>query len=169
MDDPLRVDLGQPGEDLPRDEECLGRRQRPVAPEPFLHRDAVDELPDHVVRAVGKPGEVVERRDVWMAHERGQAGLLLEPARVRVLSQRAGLGHLDDADLVEVDVTGAVDLAHPALADLVQDLVLSVEGLAGHDTGRGEAAGGTEPRVAGDSRAAARAVDPIRRHGFTPS
>ena len=81
-----------------------------------------------------------------MAHERGHPRLLLEAAGIRSLAERVGLGDLDNADLVQVDVAGLVDLAHPAFADFLEDLVLSVQCLPGRQPRRRVTAGRAESR-----------------------
>ena len=104
--DALGVDLGKTGEHLARDVDRARRIERSVLAQPRLQRDAVDVLPDHVVRAVGLPREVVERRHVRVADEGRQARLFLEAAGRARLAGRIGLGDLDDPDLVEVDDAG---------------------------------------------------------------
>ena len=52
VNDPLGVDLREAGQDLARDVQGLRGGNRPVPAHPFLERHAVDELPDHVERAV---------------------------------------------------------------------------------------------------------------------
>ena len=94
-----------------------------------------------------------------MAHERGDARLLLESPRLGPLAQRIGFGHLDDADFVQMDVAGLVDLAHSALADLFDDLVLAVERLPGGEPASPDnrRTGKTSRRRAGSRRTAGKA------------
>ena len=165
VNDALRVDLGQTREDLPRDVEGVVGRKGPAVLEPVLERHAVDELPHHVEGAVGLAREVVERGHVRVAHEGGQARLLLEPARLRRGTGGIRLGDLDDPDLVQVQVARAVDLAHPALADLVEDLVLAVEHFSGREARQAEPAGGAEAGRRRQGGGAARAGPLGRRHG----
>ena len=152
-------------EDLPRDVEGAVGRQGPAALEPALERHAVDELPHHVEGPVGLARKVVERGHVRVAHERGQARLLLEPARLRGGPGGIRLGDLDDPDFVEVQVARAVDLAHPALADLVEDLVLAVEHFSRREARQAEPAGGAEAGRGRQGGGAARAGPLGRRHG----
>src|SRR5204863_110494 len=86
------------------------------------------------------------------------------PGHLQRLAEGIGLRDLDDADLVEVDVPGLVDLAHPAFARFFEDFVLSVEHLPGRKPGPRRAARGAESRVRGHIGAAARTGDWIGRH-----
>ena len=106
----------------------LARREHAAAADHLRQVFAVDELPHHVMRAVGERGEVVQRGDVRMMDFRGQPRLAQESV-VRV----AALGDLwaddfDHADRAEVDMLDFVDLAHPARAEALKDPVLAVDG-----------------------------------------
>jgi hypothetical protein len=92
-----------------------------------------------------------------MAHQRREARFVLEPPRLRPLADGIGLRDLDHPDLVQVHVPRAENLAHPALGELAQDLVLAVEDVAGGQARRGEAAGGTEAGLGGQRGVTSRA------------
>jgi hypothetical protein len=106
---------------------------------------AVDELPDHVGGARRKLGEIVEGGDVRMPDLGREPRFLGEPALGARVVAAERLHHLDDPDLVEVEMPGAIDLAHSSFGDLAENLVLAVDDFAGlehHDFG---AAGGAIP------------------------
>src|SRR5262249_45834924 len=73
---------------------------------------------------------ILDRDDVAVADRRRRPRLLAESLH------RLGVGHdlraqqLDRELLLDVDVLGRVDLAHPALAELAHDAVATVEDLA---------------------------------------
>ena len=130
---------GEPGRDLRGDLERLARRQR-AADQALAQRLAVEQLHrgegDLAVLA-----EIEDRQDVRMRERRDRLGLALE-AR-----QRVGVGgemrrqDLDRHLAVELGVAGAEDLAHPALAELGDDLVGAEPG-SDHRVARSWRAGG---------------------------
>ena len=109
----------------------LARRERAARAQLLREVLAVDVLPDHVMRAVGERGEVVQRGDVRMLDLRRRARLA-EEAVVRVgVAGDVRVDDLDHARSAEVRVRGQVDLAHAARAQPLHDLVSIVEDLAG--------------------------------------
>ena len=93
---------------------------------------AVDVL-HHEVEAVVVAPEVVDRHDAGMDEQRGDARLVDEPLDLRLRGARLGTGrwrpqplHRDPAmEARDPDVARQVDLAHPAGADRLADLVRS--------------------------------------------
>src|ERR1051326_7722317 len=84
-------------------------------------------------RAVVEELEVLDDGDVRMLDLRGQARLAEEARAVGVVGEQRRPHDLDAAEGVEVDVTGLVDLTHPARAEEADDLVLPVEKFSGSD------------------------------------
>ena len=88
---------------------------------------AVDEFPHHVVGAIRKCGEVVERSNIRMLYLGGQPRLA-EKAFVRIFSSRdLRPDDLHYASRAEKRVLDFVDLAHPARPQSLDDAVLTVD------------------------------------------
>ena len=106
---------GQPGAELARDLDCLGRRQAADASHQRAQVFAVDVFHREEVEAVDL-SEIVHAADVGMRHLPGQAHLVTEALdRGLALRERFGQelkGHL----LIQAQVVGAIDLAHAAAA-----------------------------------------------------
>ena len=121
VDDPLVVSSRESVRELQRILHGLAHRQGAQS-EPRAQRLALEQLRDHVERAVGL-AEIVNRQDVRMGQRRDRLGLALEA--------REGLrapGELPGEDLdrnlpVQARVPGPVHLAHPASAERCLDLV----------------------------------------------
>jgi hypothetical protein len=126
VDDALLVRRGQPARDLEGDLDGLAGRQRAVL-QALAQRLALQQLHRRVHRAL-LAAEIVDREDVGVRERSDGLRLPLEaPERVRVLGEipREDL----DRDLpVEPRVPRAEDDAHPALAELGEDLVGSEPG-----------------------------------------
>jgi hypothetical protein len=95
----------------------------------FVQRCAVEKLHAHVDATVGQPPEVLDADDVAVLDRRRGARLLLEPLHGLAVRDDLGLQQLDRELFVDVDVVGGVDLAHSALAELLEDLVPTVQHL----------------------------------------
>src|SRR5439155_20236970 len=90
--------------------------------EPPPQRLALEELGDHVRRALDRP-YVVDRSDVRMIQDSRRARFVLEAAQpVRILRER-GRQDLDRNLAPEPRVFRPVDLSHPAGAEWRDDLV----------------------------------------------
>ena len=133
MDDPVAVEVAQGLERLAGDLQGERHGRRAVAVQHLQQVPAVDVLHDDERLAVGAHGEVVQHGHVGMAQPDRRLGLAQET--VRRLPHRLALraDHLDDADLVQQAVTDLVDGPHPALADLLEDLVLAIDLLVEKD------------------------------------
>ncbi len=138
MDVAVRVQVAQRLEALSRDLEREIERRGPAPRQHLLQGDPFDELHHHVRDALGLDGEVVQLRDVGVLEPDRGAGLARE-APLQVFAVGDLRAHdLDDADLVEQAVADLVDGPHPALLDLLEDLVLTLDlpqGESGHDGG----------------------------------
>ena len=78
--------------------------------------------------------DVVDVDDVGMIEGRGGLGLLDEPALAFGVGDLLGRQDFQGNKAVEVRVAGLVDHSHPALAQLLEDLVVG-DTLAEHTTG----------------------------------
>jgi hypothetical protein len=130
------VDVIEAGEHLHRHFRRQREREAPVCRLPLPHGRAVDELGDHVARAVREDREVVDDSEVRMVDLRGELRLAQEARAVRLVGHERRLHHFDAAKRAEMDVAGLVDLAHAARAEKTDDLVLAVEHRAGCEAGR---------------------------------
>lgn len=127
MDHPGAVHRLEAAQRLDAELDRQRHREGPLGRQPVADVFAFDVLPDHEEAAVGQAGEVVEDGDVRVLDLGGDARFLgeaLDGGRVGhpVLAQ-----DLDDPLVAEVDVAGAVDLAHPAGTEAGEDLVLAFE------------------------------------------
>ena len=127
MDDAGGVDRFETAQRL--DAEVHGQRQREdaVGLQPVVDVLALDVLRDHVEAAVRETREVVEDRDVRVLDLGGDARFLGEALQRVRIGGPIGAQDLDDAQLLQVDVARAPDLAHPARGETVENLVLAVE------------------------------------------
>ncbi len=78
--------------------------------------------------------DVVDGDDVGVVQGRGSLGLLHEAALALGVGDLLRRQDLDGDEAVQVRVAGLVDHAHPALAELLEDLVVR-DGSAGHGPG----------------------------------
>src|SRR3954453_13026478 len=90
-----------------------------------------DELPDHVVRAVGQSGEIVQCGDVRMLHARREPRLAQKTIVCIGAVRDLRTDHFDHARRAEVGVLDFVDLAHAAGAEAFDYLVFAVDRLVG--------------------------------------
>ena len=124
---PRRCRYAEGEQGLVRDLESQRQTRAAARPQQVGQVDAVDVLHDEVGRAVVVEREVVVRADVGMLQAHRGLGFFEEaPLHLRVLDDLRAQD-LDDTDLVEKPVTDPIDGAHPALADLPEDLVLAFE------------------------------------------
>jgi hypothetical protein len=144
MDDPLLVGLLQRLGDLARDGETFPPRQGSRL-ETIRQRRPLDQVHDERAHAV-RFFEAEDRRDVRMVELGEELRFALEAREAfRVLGERRRQ-HLDRHLPVEPGVGRAIDLAHPALAELGGDRVGAEPG-AGCQRHDGRSAAGDGIRV----------------------
>ena len=115
VDDAVGVGRGQAASDLARVVERFASPQRTVPHHPGERR-AHEQL-RHQVRAPVLASDVEDREHVWVRERGSGAGLPLEALQtVRVRGERFRQD-LERHLAVQLGVTGAVDLAHPARAE----------------------------------------------------
>ena len=129
MDNPLAVGLFERLCDLQSERKALSKGKRPLF-EAFGERRAVDELHDERLDAAAL-FEAEDRGDVGMVELGEELGFALEPRQALLVRGEFGRQDLDRDLAVEPGVGRAVDLPHPALAQLGGDLV-GAEPLADH-------------------------------------
>ena len=123
---PLGVGLG----------EGVGNLRREIDRAPRVERtpgdDVLQRLAGHELEGEKELplvlADLVERRDVRVRERRRRSGFAKEPLAAIGIAGQLGGHHLDRDGAAETCVAGAIDLAHPAGADPVEDLVLP-EGL----------------------------------------
>ena len=123
MDEPDAVRFGQRLAHLPEDVHDAARRQRSLAAHEPLEVDSVEVLHHVIERALGRPAEVVHRHGVRVREPRRQLRLALEAPEV-LLPRGVRREELDRRGAPQHLVLGPVDDAHPAFADLLEELVL---------------------------------------------
>ena len=127
VDDVLLVDVVQRLGDLEHDLARLADAEPLLAEQHAVERLALDELHHHEHADLLVLAEVDDGRDARVAHRRGEPRLAIEQ-----LARLVGLGDLVRDDLQrerarQVGVGDLVDLAHPALADALDDLVAAAD------------------------------------------
>ena len=121
MDDPVFVRLFERLSDLSGDRQRFIQGNRPSC-DPLRQVLALDELHDQRVLVRGFL-EPVDRSDVWMIQRGQRLCFSLETGQaVRVRGERVRQ-HLDRDLAAEARVSGTVDRAHTAFADLSDDFV----------------------------------------------
>ncbi len=133
MDDALGVRRGQRVGDLHRGLEKLFFRQR-AGFNALLQRAALEQFHHHE-RVPVLLADVVDRADVRVVQRGRRARLALEAfLGVRVTEELLGQ-HLDRNLPAQPRVLGQVNLAHPALTDLLRDAVVQqcLAGFDGHE------------------------------------
>src|SRR5205814_3252218 len=131
MDDARSMNRIESVERLDRQANGVRRRDHAALANDLRQILAVDELPDHVMRSIGKRREVVQRRDIRMLNFRRELRFAKE-ALVRVgILRDLRADDLDHADGLEEHVLDFVDLAHAAGAEALDDPVLAVDRLVG--------------------------------------
>ena len=129
MHEPVLMDVRQRVGDLARDVDGFIDRQR-TARQPARDRLPVEVLHDEIVEA-RVVADVVDAADVRVLEARDRFGLAFEPL-AHVGRDRFGAGDdLDGDEPIEARIARAVDLAHAALAERIDDLVRSEPGAAG--------------------------------------
>jgi hypothetical protein len=123
----MSVQVAHGGKGLAGDLQGQADRRRSARAQQLLERQAGDELHDDEGIAVLADGEIVQGRDVRMPQPVGELRLAQEAPGQLGVGLEVGADHLDDADLVKEAMADLVDRTHPALADLVEDLVLAFE------------------------------------------
>ena len=108
--------------DLDGERNDLAFGQQPVG-QLLRQRRTLDQLHHHEVDAV-LAGEVVDDGDVRVPGARQHAGFALEPPAHRLVGQRAFGEDLERHVAVQVLVVGAIDDAHGACADVLENAVM---------------------------------------------
>ena len=124
VDDVLRVGEGEAVADLLHEPELLLERQGRVAADEVLEVVALQELHRHVDLALVF-AEVEDGDDVGVVEPRGRLGLAVEALPQLFVGADRRRHRLDGDVAAEDGVVGLEDLAHGALADLADDLVLT--------------------------------------------
>ncbi len=127
MDELLAVQVAEDGERLIGDRQDLGLRQALARSADLRQVGAVDELHDDVGRALVADAEVVDLGDSRVTQPRRYLGLAQEPRLMLLLLPELRADHLDHPHLLQQPVADLVDRPHPALAHLLEDLVLAVD------------------------------------------
>ncbi len=167
----LLVRRGEARAELPRDLERLVRRQ---PPDPAQQRGevlAVHELHRDEEVAL-RLGHVVDAAHGRVRHVARDAHLAVEAREPLAVAVEAVRQELERDRLLELEVVGAVDLAHPAAAQQADDPVAPGEHCPGYEplagqpppAVRGRArllAGGRRPRRRGVRRGAGRALGDV--------
>ena len=109
--------------------EGLACRERPAG-QPVAQRFTGEQLHHRVGRAT-VAADIVNRQDVGMRKRRDRLGLALEPRQRRRIVRNRGREHFDGDITIEARIARAIDLAHPAFAQLRQDAVRA-KGLTNH-------------------------------------
>ena len=108
----LAADLDDPGEVVWLTGEATQRR-------------ASHMLHDDVAPPVGQLAERVNRADVRVVERRGAARLTLEAVKARRVAHEGGRQDLHRDLAAEASIPGEVDLAHAAMTERFQDLVIA--------------------------------------------
>jgi hypothetical protein len=127
MDHVLAVEVAERQQRLVRDLESQRDPRRALHAEELRQVDPVDVLHDEIGGPLVVEGEVQDLADVRVLEPGRRPRLLEEPALQVLVGDGVGPHDLDDPDLVEQAVPDAVDRPHAALAQAVEDLVLSLE------------------------------------------
>ena len=101
-------------------------------------RHPLEQLHHQVGRAVLGRGALEHARDVRVDEPRAEAALFEKAREHRGVTQELGPQQLDGDALPAIDRLGRVDLAHPAVAELLQKAPLARE----HRAGEGACGGG---------------------------
>ena len=123
--------LGERLAHLQEDVDDAAGRQRPVLAHESLEVDAVEILHHVVERALRRAAVVVDGDGVRIGEPRGQLRLALEAPKVP-LPRLPGRQQLDRGRPPQHLVLGAIDDAHAALADLLEEPVLAEAPRASH-------------------------------------
>ena len=107
--------------DLPGDRQRFLEWKRPLR-DPIRERRPLDEFHDERGDATGIL-ESVDLCDVWIVQCRQRPGLALETSQALRIRCHAGRQDLDRHVAIEARVTGAIDLAHSAASNQLDDVV----------------------------------------------
>jgi hypothetical protein len=121
MDDALRVGRLERIDHLRRNRQCLVERQR-ACRQAVGERWPVDQL-EHQRRRVAGRLEAIDRGDVGMVQRGQQLGFAAEPHQSIGVGEERRWQHLQRHVALQRAVAPAIDLAHPAFAELGQDVV----------------------------------------------
>ena len=168
----LRVRGAQPLGDLARHVERLVEREAPDAPEQRREVLSVHELHREEVLPLGL-SDVPHAADGRVRHLARGAHLGVEPLDAVAVGLEGGRQELERDRLLELEVVGAVDLAHPAAAQQAHDPVAIGEDRSRHEAISGSGARGAAPssasREASTSARASRARPGAVPVGFSGS
>src|SRR5690606_35079516 len=120
MDDVEAVDGIERGGELPREPRRAPRRERSVL-EDLMERPSLDVLEAKEIAAVGELAEIRRGRDVRVLDVRARDRLALEALDELREVFRLRVKDLDRDALLQQQVLGAVDGAHPAHRDELAD------------------------------------------------
>ena len=130
--------------ELPRDLERLVRRQPPDALQKGREVLAVDVLHREVLLSVHL-GDVVDAADVRVRDLPGDADLGVEAIEAILVLGQMPRQELERHGLTELQIVGAIDLAHAAAAEQADDPVALGEDRAGRETAGLDRVGRREP------------------------
>jgi hypothetical protein len=134
MHDAVFVRRAKRERDLPSDGERAGMRDRPGV-EQCAQALTVYVLEHQVVRAVVELAEVARGGDVGVLDATGGDRLALEASHDLFFVEELAVEHLQRHRLPHVHVFGAIDGAHPALAEQAEDAIaLRDQGVGGQNT-----------------------------------
>lgn len=129
VDDPLLVGFVQAFSDLDCERENVIDGERPLL-DPVLESPALDKFHRDEGSAVVFI-DLVDRADVGMVEGGRRPGFVYEAGLGVFIAREIGVEELEGDGPFELRVLGLVDHAHPALAELGEDLVVG-NGLADH-------------------------------------
>ena len=122
MDDAGAMSLGQRRRHLDADVDRRRGVERSASGD-VAERPAVHELVGDEVRA-RRVADVVNRDDVRVIQRRGRPGFADEPGEAVLVVSKYGRQNLQRDPAAETDVLSEIHLAHPALAEGTDDLVV---------------------------------------------
>ena len=128
MNDASFVRRFEPLSDLSCDSDCFLDRNRPSS-NPFSKRRALDEFQherSHIVRLF----DTMDGGDVWMVERTEDFSLALEACEPIRVGRKTFGKDLDCDVSTQAAVAGAIDLAHAAVADRLDDVKVGGEDLA---------------------------------------
>src|SRR5437870_5795488 len=132
MDDLAVVRGRQSGADLARDVHRLAMRKSAEALDQRLEIFAVDEL-HHDERMSLVVGEIEKPADIWMGDLPADANFVVEALQQLAVLRDRERNEFERHRLTELEIVGAIDLAHPAATDQRRDLESIVENRAGSE------------------------------------
>jgi hypothetical protein len=117
MDDALVVRDLERGGDLAHDRQRTVERADPTVLDELVERRAL-----HQLHRDGIALEAVDLRDIGVVQRREHPGFALEAREALEVAREDGRQHLDGDVAAELEIMGAIDLAHSAFAKFGGDL-----------------------------------------------